>query len=514
YGPAAVDRQHRAGDEARLRRQQERDRGGHLLRSADPAERMDRRHLPFGRRGALRPELGQVPLVPCGGDGAECGAVAPDPVPAVLHRQGPGQRLERRLRGGVRGRAGHRLPGLVGGDVDDRAGDAGGPEAAHRGGAADDRRSQIDLDRVEHRLRRVGVHRGVAEQRGVVDPAGQLAGPGRGLLGDRRGRGAAGDHGEPVALRMITGPVGAPGVQLDHHDPLPVAEQPLHDRPADPLPASGDDDTHGDRPLDQVQMAPTLADWTSLAYLASTPRGAGRSTGCQFSRRRCSSSGETSRSRVPLATSSVILSPFSTRAIGPPSVASGAMCPTHSPVVPPENRPSVISMTSLPSPAPLIAPVIASISRMPGPPFGPSYRITTTSPAVIVPSSSASIAARSPSNTRAVPVITVVSNPALFTTAPSGASEPDRMVIPPVGCIGSDSARTMVPSTSGGLMSARFSATVRPVTVRQSPCSRPASSSARITTGTPPTRSTSFITNRPNGLRSPKCGTFLLIRTK
>ena len=33
----------------------------------------------------------------------------------------------------------------------------------------------------------------------------------------------------------------------------------------------------------------------------------------------------------------------------------------------------------MPSPAPLIAPVIASISRMPGPPFGPSQRITTTS---------------------------------------------------------------------------------------------------------------------------------------
>ena len=31
-----------------------------------------------------------------------------------------------------------------------------------------------------------------------------------------------------------------------------------------------------------------------------------------------------------------------------------------------------------------MAPVIASISRMPGPPLGPSLRITTTSPAVMV----------------------------------------------------------------------------------------------------------------------------------
>ncbi len=39
---------------------------------------------------------------------------------------------------------------------------------------------------------------------------------------------------------------------------------------------------------------------------------------------------------------------------------------THSPGGPPENRPSVSSRTSLPSPAPLMAPVIASISRIPG----------------------------------------------------------------------------------------------------------------------------------------------------
>ncbi len=40
-------------------------------------------------------------------------------------------------------------------------------------------------------------------------------------------------------------------------------------------------------------------------------------------------------------------------------------------VVPPENRPSVNSSTSFPSPAPLMAAVIASISRMPGRPSGP-----------------------------------------------------------------------------------------------------------------------------------------------
>ena len=63
-------------------------------------------------------------------------------------------------------------------------------------------------------------------------------------------------------------------------------------------------------------------------------------------------------------------------------------------------------------------------------------------------------------------------------------------------------------------MSARFSAIVRPVTVRASPCSSPASSSAFITTGTPPTRSTSVITYCPNGLTSARCGTVAPIRLK
>ncbi len=76
--------------------------------------------------------------------------------------------------------------------------------------------------------------------------------------------------------------------------------------------------------------------------------------------------------------------------------------------------------------------------------------MTTTSPAAIVPSSTASIAARSPSKTRAVPSKTSESKPADFTTAPSGASEPLRMVMPPVRWIGVDIARTTLPSTSGG----------------------------------------------------------------
>ncbi|CFP64713.1 Uncharacterised protein [Bordetella pertussis] len=42
------------------------------------------------------------------------------------------------------------------------------------------------------------------------------------------------------------------------------------------------------------------------------------------------------------------------------------------PQVPPENRPSVIRPTVSPNPWPTSAEVGASISRMPGPPLGPS----------------------------------------------------------------------------------------------------------------------------------------------
>ena len=76
--------------------------------------------------------------------------------------------------------------------------------------------------------------------------------------------------------------------------------------------------------------------------------------------------------------SRTILSPFRTIAIGPPSAASGEMWPMHGPRVPPENLPSVNRTTDSPSPMPEMAEVGESISRMPGPPLGPSYRITIT----------------------------------------------------------------------------------------------------------------------------------------
>lgn len=57
---------------------------------------------------------------------------------------------------------------------------------------------------------------------------------------------------------------------------------------------------------------------------------------------------------------------------GPAVKCFGVMWPTTNPCVPPENRPSVISATSLPNPQPITALVGESISRIPGPPLGPS----------------------------------------------------------------------------------------------------------------------------------------------
>ena len=50
----------------------------------------------------------------------------------------------------------------------------------------------------------------------------------------------------------------------------------------------------------------------------------------------------------------VISSPFFRRPIRPPSAASGETCPTHAPCVAPLKRPSVMSATLSPSPAPMM----------------------------------------------------------------------------------------------------------------------------------------------------------------
>ena len=199
--------------------------------------------------------------------------------------------------------------------------------------------------------------------------------------------------------------------------------------------------------------------------------------------------------------------------MGPPRTASGATCPAISPWVAPENRPSVRSATSSPRPSPTSAAVTASISRIPGPPAGPSLRMTTTSPGRMALAVTAAIASSSDSNTRAGPSCSRRSCPASLTTQPSGARFPRRMARPPVGLSGSSSGRTTRwPSASR--VSRACSPIVRPVTVGASSWSRPASSRRCATTPTPPALNRSTATYCPPGLRSHTSGVREAIRSK
>ncbi|MNI61926.1 hypothetical protein D3C73_1172180 [compost metagenome] len=100
------------------------------------------------------------------------------------------------------------------------------------------------------------------------------------------------------------------------------------------------------------------------------------------------------------------------------------MWPTTKPCVPPEKRPSVMSATDLPNPAPIINEVGLSISGIPGAPIGPSFLITTTSPGLILPEAIPATKSCSPSNTRAGPVNFSPSLPDIFATEPFSARFP------------------------------------------------------------------------------------------
>ena len=177
-----------------------------------------------------------------------------------------------------------------------------------------------------------------------------------------------------------------------------------------------------------------------------------------------------------------------TRAIRPPSKASGVIWPTTKPCVPPLKRPSVINATEAPKPAPKIAPVGFNISGMPGAPFGPMLRITTTSPALTLPLCMPSINSNSPSKTRAGPSKLVPSFPVIFATLPPSARFPYNICKCPVAFIGVSAGNiTFCVSKFISGTSSKFSAIVLPVTVRQWPCSQPIFNAYFITAGTPPT---------------------------
>ena len=109
----------------------------------------------------------------------------------------------------------------------------------------------------------------------------------------------------------------------------------------------------------------------------------------------------------------------------------GTTWPTTKPWVPPENLPSVIKATSFPNPAPIIAAVGFNISGIPGPPLGPSYLITTTSPLLTTPSAIPLFASYSLSKTLAGPSKKSPSFPVIFATEPPEAILPFKILMCP-----------------------------------------------------------------------------------
>mmetsp|Transcript_23696 Transcript_23696/g.58577 ORF Transcript_23696/g.58577 Transcript_23696/m.58577 type:complete len:336 (-) Transcript_23696:810-1817(-) len=255
-------------------------------------------------------------------------------------------------------------------------------------------------------------------------------------------------------------------------------------------------------------MQPSEAVDTHLMYLYSVPRVALRGGGTHAARRLASSSSLTFTCTVlcALRASISISSPSWIRAIGPPSCASGTMCPMQKPCVAPENLPSVIRATLCPSPAPIIALVGLSISGIPGPPLGPSYLTTTTVPGTMALRLMASLKSSSQSNTAAVPLNTSPSLPVIFATHPPGATLPYMIWRCPVALMGELTGKiTFCPLVSSGKL-LRFSPIDLPVTVSCVSSIKPSWARYFMRAGVPPTLCRSSITYLPEGFMSARNG--------
>mmetsp|Transcript_30772 Transcript_30772/g.99199 ORF Transcript_30772/g.99199 Transcript_30772/m.99199 type:complete len:228 (-) Transcript_30772:922-1605(-) len=216
-----------------------------------------------------------------------------------------------------------------------------------------------------------------------------------------------------------------------------------------------------------------------------------------------------------------MVSPDSTRAMGPPSTASGATWPMQKPWVPPEKRPSVTRATFSERPAPTMAEVGVSISGMPGPPFGPWYRTTTTAPGGTSCRSMARRTSSSESKTCAGPSKLRPSLPVILPTAPSGARDPLSTARCPSALTGFDGGRTrnfsfsVVLLVSDSAAEKDCSARERPVMVRASEWGMtPQSIKYLNKAGVPPASWRSSMSADPQGFMSAKTGVRRRTRSK
>ena len=154
--------------------------------------------------------------------------------------------------------------------------------------------------------------------------------------------------------------------------------------------------------------------------------------------RRWSSDSSTRMSSFPAVASSCTVSPFLTSASGPPTADSGDTCSTTVPKAVPLMRASDMRTMSLtPRSNSFRGKGMKPASGIPGPPMGPADRMTRMSFGLTSSSGWSMRLDKSAglSNTTARPLCLSRCFDAADTlmTAPSGASDPRKIVIPPSG---------------------------------------------------------------------------------
>ena len=136
---------------------------------------------------------------------------------------------------------------------------------------------------------------------------------------------------------------------------------------------------------DYLRTPPLLADVTDLLYRSRMPLFTLCSGMLHTFRRLASSFSSTERSTLLDGISTWIVSPFSTSPIGPPTAASGETCPMHGPRVPPLNLPSVTTGDRFAQPHSCNGRCQSQHLSHSWATLRPSYRMTTTFPALTSP---------------------------------------------------------------------------------------------------------------------------------